>query len=348
MVWHANATAALLAAMALTAGCATLPSGDAAATRTVAANFTNPLLPSGPDPWITQVDGTYYYTHTLGDRIGLWRTTNIADLAGAEHRTVWTPPKTGANAHSIWAPELHRIDGKWFLYYSATASGHKDDAHRAVFVLENDGPDPMAGTWIDRGRVNTANAGIDGTVFDHGGKRYFVYSPYIGPDSAIAIAEMANPWTLRGEETVIARPDRPWERQGGRQIVEGPEFLPGPKGDLFLTYSASACWSDDYALGLLRAAPGSDPLDAKAWSKFPQPVLRQGNGVFATGHNGFFTSPDGSENWIIYHANPRAGMGCTAKRAPHIQRFGWSADGIPQFGDPVPMDAPLPVPSGAR
>lgn len=312
------------------------------------ATFANPLLPSGPDPWILQVGGYYYYTHTLGDRIALWRTDNVARLGDVEPLVVWTPPKEGANAHSIWAPELHRIDGKWFLYYSATASGFTDDDHRAIFVLENAGPDPMRGAWIDRGRVNTAHAGIDGTMFDHGGKRYFVYSPYIGPDSAIAIAQMENPWTLKGHETVIARPDHVWERFGGRQIVEGPEFLPGPKGDLFLTYSASACWSDDYSLGLLHAPPGADPLDAAVWSKSPQPVFKSANGVYATGHNGFFRSPDGRENWIIYHANPAPDMGCTAKRAPHIQRFGWTAAGWPDFGAPVAAGTPSPVPTGSR
>lgn len=313
-----------------------------------AATYTNPLLPSGPDPWITQVDGTYYYTHTLGDRIALWRTNNIANLAAAKEVVVWTPPKTGPNAHSIWAPELHRIDGKWFIYYSATASGFEDDAHRAVFVLENDSADPMNSNWKDRGRVNTAHAGIDGTVFTHGGKRYFVYSPYIGPDSALSIARMENPWTLTGQESVITRPDRPWERQGGRQIVEGPEFLLGPKGDLFLTYSASACWSDDYSLGLLHAPAGSDPLNPAAWTKSPQPVLKSGNDVYATGHNGFFLSPDGKEHWIIYHANSGPDMKCTPKRAPHIQRFEWNPAGWPQFGAPVPEKTPLPVPSGTR
>ena len=332
-------------AIAVMVGCA-LPT--AAAKEADVVTFANPLLPSGPDPWILQADGTYYYTHTLGDRIALWRTDDVARLGEVAPLTVWTPPKEGANSHSIWAPELHRIDGKWFLYYSATASGFTDDEHRAIFVLENAGADPMRGKWIDRGRVNTAHAGIDGTVFHHGGKRYFAYSPYIGPDSAIAIAEMANPWTLKGSETVIARPDHVWERQGGRQIVEGPEFLPGPKGDLFLTYSASACWSDDYSLGLLHAPPGADPLDAAAWSKSAEPVFKSANGVYATGHNGFFRSPDGRESWIIYHANPAAGMGCTAKRAPHIQRFGWTAEGWPEFGGPVPTGTRLPVPSDSR
>src|SRR3546814_18337548 len=80
----------------------------------------------------------------------LWRTDNIADLAKAEKRVVWTPPAKGPNAHSIWAPELHRLDGKWYLYYSATASGFQDDKHRAVFVLENSGADPLQGEWIEK------------------------------------------------------------------------------------------------------------------------------------------------------------------------------------------------------
>jgi GH43 family beta-xylosidase len=336
-------------ALTALAGCSAPESGPIAETPTPrAATYTNPLLPSGPDPWITQVDGIYYYMHTLGNRIALWRTDNIAKLSEVEPVVVWTAPTSGPNAHSIWAPELHRLDGKWFLYYSATASGFKDDAHRAVFVLENDSDDPMNGDWIDRGRVNTAHAGIDGTVFTHADKRYFVYSPYGESDTALAIAQMENPWTLTGQESVIARPDQPWEQQGGRQIVEGPEFLQGPKGDLFLTYSASACWSDGYSLGLLHAAPGADPLDPAAWSKSPQPVLKSANGVYATGHNGFFMSPDGKEHWIIYHANPGPDMKCTQQRAPNIQRFGWSEDGWPQFGEPVGAGTALPVPSGTR
>src|SRR3546814_3322223 len=108
---------------------------------------------------------------------------------------------------------------------------------------------------------------------------------------------MANPWTLEGPETIIARPTRALQQHGKRPIVEGPEFLLGPKGDLFITFSGSACWSDDYAIGLLHAAPGSDPLDAAAWRQIDGPVLAKSvaNSVYAPGHNGFFTSPDGRE-----------------------------------------------------
>ncbi|MDP5280615.1 glycoside hydrolase family 43 protein [Sphingomonas sp. DG1-23] len=298
--------------------------------------FTNPLLPSGPDPWITREGQDYYYLNTLGNRIAIRRTRDLGRLAEAEEVTVWRAPPTGPNAQSIWAPELHRIEGKWYLYYTAAAAGHDDDAHRGIFVLENAGEDPLTGDWVDRGQLKTRHTGIDGTTFVHAGKRYFVYSPYVGPDSNLAIVEMANPWTLKGPESIIARPDQTWERQGGRQILEGPEFLPGPSGALFLSYSGSACWSDDYAIGLLSAPAGANPLDPTAWTKAPRPVIAKSpaHGVYAPGHNGFFTTP-GGEHWIVYHANPGPEMKCTPKRAPRIRRVSFGRDGHPVFGEPA-------------
>src|SRR3546814_17465182 len=79
-------SAALLAA-ALLAGMVA-PAGGAAAPST----FTNPLLSSGPDPWLPPVAGVYYYTHTLCDRPMLWRPDNIADLSTADKPGGWTPP----------------------------------------------------------------------------------------------------------------------------------------------------------------------------------------------------------------------------------------------------------------
>ena len=322
----------------------TLAAAPLAASPTLAPTLTNPLLPSGPDPWIVEQDGVFYYMATRGDRLAIRATRDLVRLGEAAETIVWRPPTSGPNSRSIWAPELHRIDGRWFIYYSAVDKDHDNDAHRGVFVLEHPGTDPLVGRWTDRGRVNTARPGIDGTTFAAGGLRYFVYSPYAGPDSVLAIARMANPWTLKGGETIIARPDRAWERQGGRQILEGPAFVEGPRGDLFLTYSGSACWSDGYAIGLLRARPGADPLRAESWSKAPAPVLASSatGGVWAPGHNGFFRARN--RTWVVYHANPRAGMGCTAARAPHVQPIRWSSEGTPLF--PAPAAGPGPAPRG--
>lgn len=299
----------------------------------------NPLLDSGPDPWITREGSTFYYMGTHGDRLAIRVTDDLATLDEAQEVTVWRPPAIGPNAKSIWAPELHRIEGRWYIYYTAAASDApegQEDAHRGVFVLENANADPTKGTWVDRGRLATERAGIDGTTFVTAGKRYFVYSPYVGPDSVLAVVAMTNPWTLKGKETIIARPDQAWERQGGRQILEGPEFLAGPNGDLFLTYSGSACWSDGYAIGLLQAKAGADPLDPKAWTKATKPILSKnptGN-VYAPGHNGFFHMADGTA-WIVYHANSGPEMGCTEKRSPRVQPVRWDKDGRPALDLPV-------------
>lgn len=309
--------------------------------------FTNPLLPSGADPWVAQRDGYYYYTHTLGDRIALWKTRDMARLAEASPVVVWRAPAQGPNSTSVWAPELHHLDGKWYLYYSAADKAHDDDDHRHVFVLENAAADPTQGTWVDKGMLDTHHTGIDGTVFRWRGQLYFVYSAYVGDHSDLVIATLSNPWTLSDRQVDIARPIHSWEMQGGRKILEAPEFLQGPTGKVFLVYSASACWSDDYALGMLSADADADLTDPAAWTRSPTPVFAgsAAQGVYATGHNGFFKSPDGTEDWIIYHANAGPGWNCDARRAPHMQQFHWRADGTPDFGVPARTGVALPAPS---
>ena len=322
-----------------------MPPALLAASVAPATTYTNPLLPSGPDPWVAQRAGFYYYMNTEGDRIALRKTRDMARLAEAAPVTVWRPPHEGPGSASVWAPELHWLRGKWYLYFTAAERGHDDDAHRHVFVLENPSSDPTQGKWTSKGMLATTRSGIDGTVFELRGNLYFVYSPYVDDHSDLVISAMRNPWTLTGPQVDIAHPTYAWEMQGGRKILEGPEFIRGPTGKLFLTYSASACWSDDYALGLLSAPAGADPMDASAWHKSPEPVFAKSpkHGVYAPGHNGFFKSPSG-QDWIIYHANDAPGMKCTARRSPHIQRFDWRKNGTPDFGVPVRTGTPLPAP----
>jgi GH43 family beta-xylosidase len=342
-------TAALRTSYKLVPGALLLSGSYAAGAQAPAARtFTNPLKVNGPDPWIIRHGGYYYYTNTLGKNLTLWKSKTLEGVRGAPGAVVWTPPATGPNSYEIWAPELHWLAGKWYLYYTATDKANFGDQTRYVFVLENSSPDPTTGTWIDKGRLNTKYSGLDGTVFEHGGRRYFVYSAYVGPQSVLAIAPLQNPWTLDAtQETIIARPTLAWEKGGGRQILEGPEFLAGRRGQLFLVYSASACWDDNYALGMLTARPGANPLLAASWVKAPEPVFHSSaeNGVWGTGHNSFTTSPDGRESWLIYHAKAAADGQC-AGRSARAQRFAWRPDGSPDFGVPAALATPQPVPSG--
>src|SRR5215213_2082935 len=142
-----------------------------------ANTFTNPLLTSGPDPWIIKKDNNYYYTHTLGNRISLWKTTKVSDLKNAPVQTVWSAPSTGPNSKNVWAPELHFLNGKWYLYYTAGSSS--DLSTQRTFVLENANADPLSGTWTDKGQIGDPAANffaIDGTVFTYNNNNYFLWS----------------------------------------------------------------------------------------------------------------------------------------------------------------------------
>src|SRR5687767_3650446 len=200
--------------------------------------FTNPLLPSGADPWVLYKDGYYYYTHTVGNKINLWKTPDLHKLKDVSPVTVWIPPSAGPNSKDIWAPELHFLDGKWYLYYTATDVSNPGDASRYVFVLENATADPMNDKWSDKGKMNTHYSGLDGSVFEHQGNRYFVYSAYVGSQSVLVIARMKNPWTLADQQIEIAKPTKAWEKFGGREILEGPQFLAKNQGEkVFIIYS---------------------------------------------------------------------------------------------------------------
>ncbi|WP_206609768.1 family 43 glycosylhydrolase [Paracnuella aquatica] len=314
--------------------------------------FSNPLLPAGPDPWVAQKDSYYYYTHTTGDRIRVWRTTAMSELGKATNQVIWSKPATGPNSQNIWAPELHYLDGKWYAYYTAGAS--PDLATQRTFVLENTSPDPFAGKWEDRGKLADPTAdffAIDATVLEHSGKKYLVWSGHqTATDNTqrLYIAQMATPYTLASTRVLISSPTYDWEKVGTPAVNEGPEILKGPTGKVFLIFSASGCWTDDYKLGLMTLKEGGDPMKAEDWTKSAQPVLVQKpeHGAYGPGHNGFFKSPDGKEDWIIYHANPQPGLGCADRRSPRMQRFSWNADGTPNFGEPVNIATKLKRPSG--
>ena len=144
----------MLAAAVLLAGAAAAQTSD---PKVKADTFTNPLLPSGPDPSVHREGDTYFYMHTLGNRLEIWRTKDITDLANAERKLVWQAPSQPApNGVAIWAPELHRIDGSWYIYYTAAETGHNDDAHRGIFVLRNRAGDPLTGEWQDMGKLKNS------------------------------------------------------------------------------------------------------------------------------------------------------------------------------------------------
>ena len=93
---------------------------------------------------------------------------------------------------------------------------------------------------------------------------------------------------------------------------------------------------------------GGDPLLPSSWEKHPEPVFQRSdeNDVYGSAHNGFFMSPDGTENWIVYHANDSTTGGCDDGRTTHVQPFTWNEDGTPEFGEPIAKTTVIDAPSG--
>jgi GH43 family beta-xylosidase len=307
-------------------------------------SFTNPLFANGADPWLEYWQGNYYLTTTTWtSQLVMRKSPTLAGLASATPVNIWseTNPKSCCN---FWAFEFHRLQGpdgpRWYMMYTSGKQENLDGQH--LSVLESAGDDPM-GPYQYKGSPMPDSWNIDGNYLEHKGKLYLLWSEWEGDEQLNWISEMSNPWTLTGERMVLSRPSLPWE-QSGRKVNEGPEVLK-QQGRTFVIYSASFCDTPDYKLGLLELT-GDNPMDAKSWTKAEQPVFERGNGVFGPGHNGFFTSPDGSENWLVYHGNNKETDGCSATRSVRAQPFTYKADGTPDFGTPVPEGQTVAAPSG--
>lgn len=239
-------------------------------------------------------------------------------------------------------------DGYYYWYIYFTAHDGSGDQGRRVFVLENKEADPYADAWEMKGAVNTALPGLDGTVLQHNDRLYFLYAGYGHyPEygSAIYISAMSNPWMLTGEERLLTKPEYDWEKNGGMAINEGPVMLKR-NGRIFLVYSASTTWSDDYCLGMLTADENGDMMDPSAWHKSAHPVFIKDveGSVFGPGHNSFTVSSDGAEDWIVYHAFSYSGAGAS-DRSVRMQTFTWRGNGMPDFGFPAAPGA-MALPSG--
>jgi GH43 family beta-xylosidase len=320
------------------------------------ATFTNPLLPSGADPWVIYKNGYYYYTNSMGSRLVIWKTKRITNLNNAERKTIWVPPAGMPYSKEIWAPELHFLQGRWYMYFAADDGSNN---HHRMYVLENTSPDPMKGEWAFKGQVAdiTNKWAIDGSVFENKGQLYMIWAGWEGDENGqqnIYIAKMKDPTTVSSERVKISSPQYQWEKYGDLHddnnpthvnVNEGPEILKH-KNQLFLIYSASGCWTDYYALGMLSTTTNSNLLDPASWKKSAEPVFKQSpeNEVYAPGHNSFFRSPNGKEDWILYHANSKPGQGCGKDRSPRAQKFTWNQDGSPNFGIPVKAGVVIAVP----
>ncbi len=308
------------------------------------STFKNPFASWGADPWVIFHEGFYYYCYATTTKIWVKKASCLQDIFEVDKSLIWQSPPNKPYSSHIWAPELHYLDNKWYVYFAA------DDGHNVnhrMYVLEGKSQDPQ-GEYVLKGKIASPSDrwAIDGTVLVMpSGDKYFIWSGWQGSKDIqqnLYIAPMSNPWTISGKRILISTPEYDWEKKGGTPLVnEGPQILK-KENRLFIIYSASGAWSDDYCLGQLILI-GKDVLNKNSWVKKKTSVFASTSSVIGPGHASFTISPDGKEDWIVYHVHKYKGSGW--KRDVRIQRFEWDSKGHPYFGEPVSVETELKAPS---
>ncbi len=303
------------------------------------------LVAQRADPWILRhQDGYYYFIATVPefDRIELRRARSLDGLADAPVQVVWRRHASGEQSANIWAPELHRIDGAWYIYYAA---GAVDDPWRIrMYALRNTAADPMQGQWQELGRIQTPQDtfALDATSFEHKGQRYLLWAqadPEGSYSSALLLARLRTPTQIEEPVAVLSRPELDWETIGYK-VNEGAAVL-HRHGRVFVTYSASAT-DHNYAMGLLWADEDADLLDPSAWHKSPEPVFHTSErlGRFGPGHNSFTVAEDGTTDLMVYHARDSRQLNGGALGDPdrhtRVRVLHWTAEGMPDFRQDQP------------
>ncbi|HLR24767.1 MAG TPA: glycoside hydrolase family 43 protein [Fodinibius sp.] len=336
----------------LLAGCSSKANDDNKSS-VEPCTFTNPVT-KGQDPWVTQKRDYYYYIESRNGGLYVSKSKQLTNIKEDE-ALVWSLPDTGWNQHSLWAPELHFVNGKWYIYYTAGEKEGSPFISQRSGVLEAKTDDPMD-DYVDRGQLYTGENiemkenniwSIDLTPLEYNGQLYGVWSGWEKNRDTdqtaqhLYIAEMENPWTISSNRVKISSPEEEWEISESLPINEGAQILKHD-GEVFIIYSASQSWLPSYKLGQLRLT-GDDPMKPENWEK-KGPVFEGTEEVHGVGHASFTTSPDRSENWIAYHTKVSTKPGWN--RVVHLQPFTWNEDGSPNLGIPVPAGESLAKPSG--
>ena len=288
------------------------------------------------DPWIFYKDGYFYHCYSRAGGIAVGKAEKIEQLSSAPPVTVYTPESGKPYSKELWAPELHVIDGKCYIY---VACDDGDNHNHRMYVLYNDSDDPQA-PYKMGGKISdkTDKWAIDGTVLQYDGRLYFAWSGWEGDINTmqnIYIAGMSDPFTINTERVLISTPKLDWELHGANGTIgspyinEGPVFLSG-QGKLYLIYSASGSWCNDYCLGRLNFL-GGDILCAANWQKEPCCQFSRTPEIKGPGHCSFFEK-DGV-TYMAYHAfreDEKYGWGSADT---FVQPIKWE-NGVPVLGTP--------------
>lgn len=300
----------------------------------------NPIVLQRADPFLVRHEnGCYTFIGTSPgfDQIALRQACRLNDLKLADEKVVWTKREEGPISANIWAPELHYVDGDWYIYFAAGDKANPFNIR--MYALKNTHEDPMLGQWESLGEVTTHidTFALDATTFTHKGKRYMVWAQQNAEktyNSALWIAEMDTPVSVKPPIVKLSEPTLDWETQGYK-VNEGAAVIKH-EDKIFITYSASAT-DHRYAMGLLWADSDGDVLDITNWQKKQQPVFttQPDLGRFGPGHNSFVKAEDGETDIMVYHSRDYQTLKGSPLTDPNrharARIIDWGEDGFPVF-----------------
>ena len=297
------------------------------------------------DPYVYKhEDGSYYFTASLPEYngIALRRAESLEALCDAEEVMIWKKHDRGPMSYHVWAPELHYINQKWYIYF---ASGEVENIWNIrPYVLECIGQNPVKDPWQEKGIMQCADDdefsfrsfSLDGTVLKNKEKYYFIWAEKVGVGKQISnlyIAEMETPTKLKTVQVLLTTPDYEWERKG-YWVNEGPSVL-HKNGKIFLTYSASDT-GVNYCMGMLSIDEDRDLLNPREWKKERYPVLQSNieKGIYGPGHNSFTVDLQGNDI-LVYHARTEAEIIGNPLYNPNrhamLMKIEWNKEGKPVF-----------------
>jgi GH43 family beta-xylosidase len=320
-----------------------------------AKHFSNPVLGPGQDPSVAVVHRWYYLTQSSPDQtyITVRRSRSIKTLAAAVKHVVWRGGQSGSPCCEWWAPELHFLKGRWYIY---TTADNGDNNNHRLQVLAAASP---FGPYTYKGELTTPGNtwAIDPSPLQMpSGKLFLFWSGWPGTVNGVQniyIARLGNPWTVSSGRTLLSTPAFGWERAPNPgtppvYVNESPEPVIH-NSTISVTYSASGCFTPNYSLGLLTAQVGSTLLDPASWTKSPTPIFQSNPGadIFGPASNGFFVSPNGKQTWFAFHGVNDPAGNCGWERDVYAQRVYWNSNGTPNLGGmPRSMTHAFGVPGG--
>lgn len=284
----------------------------------------------------------------------MWEAASVKDFAteNAKHGPVWRTAWDGPQSDMLWAPELHCLRGRWFIYFAGANKRLGNKSHR-MYVLS--GPlaheDPHKGPWVLVGPIagmDQKQWAIDGTIFEIDGTLYMMYSGWPKKEDGktwetkdesiqqLFIIRLSDPLSASSEAVMISSPTMSWEKLEGTKVAinEGPQWLESPSGHWKgIVYSACASWTKEYKMATLQYLPetGKGPLDPSSWRKSSEPLIQtrpDGVGPFGPGHGSFLTV--GGETMALFHATDSPKDGWNNRRC-RMQRIRWTEEG-PDMG----------------